>query len=58
MNLLGKRFACVFLCIFLLFSNIACSKEPMKILVNLTAYNHTENGVGSYIVTLDDDTSA
>ena len=30
----------------------------MKIDVNLTAYNHTEHGVGSYIVTLDDGSSA
>ena len=30
----------------------------MKIAVSLTAYNHTENGVGSYIVTLDDGSSA
>ncbi|WP_128139544.1 DUF3304 domain-containing protein [Janthinobacterium lividum] len=58
MNLSGNKSGCVFLCIFLLFSNIACSKEPMKIVVNLTAYNHTENGVGSYIVTLDDGSSA
>jgi hypothetical protein len=58
MNLLGKRFACLFLCIFLLFSNVACSKESMKISVSLTAYNHTEHGVGSYIVTLQDGSSA
>lgn len=42
------------LVIFLLFSTIACSKESMKINVNITAYNHTENGVGSYIVKLAD----
>ena len=58
MNLLGKRFACLFLCVFLLFSNVACSKESMKISVSLTAYNHTEHGVGSYIVTLEDGSSA
>ncbi|MBW3502519.1 MULTISPECIES: DUF3304 domain-containing protein [Janthinobacterium] len=58
MNLLGKRFACLFLCVFLLFSNVACSKESMKISVSLTAYNHTEHGVGSYIVTLQDGSSA
>ncbi|ATD61120.1 hypothetical protein CNX70_13805 [Janthinobacterium svalbardensis] len=58
MNLLGRRFAYVFLCIFLLFSNMACSKESMKITLNMTAYNHTEHGVGSYIVTLDDGSSA
>ncbi|MEG0879681.1 MAG: DUF3304 domain-containing protein [Janthinobacterium sp.] len=57
MNLFGKKLGCVLLCIFLSFSSIACSKEPMKIVVNLTAYNHTENGVGSYIVTLDDGSS-
>ena len=58
MNLFGNKLVCIFLCIFLLFANIACSKEPMKIDVNLTAYNHTEHGVGSYIVTLDDGSSA
>ena len=58
MNLLAKRFGCAFLCGLILFSNMACSKEPMKIAVNLTAYNHTEHGVGSYIVTLDDGSSA
>ena len=58
MNLFGKKLGCVLLCIFLSFSSIACSKEPMKIVVNMTAYNHTENGVGSYIVTLDDGSSA
>lgn len=57
MNLFGKKLACIFLCIFLSFSNIACSKESMKTSVSLTAYNHTENGVGSYIVTLADGTS-
>ncbi|MCC7683506.1 DUF3304 domain-containing protein [Janthinobacterium sp. FW305-128] len=30
----------------------------MKIDVNLTAYNHTEHGIGSYIVTLEDGSSA
>ena len=40
--------------IFLLFSTVACNKESMKTAVSLTAYNHTEHGVGSYIVTLDD----
>jgi hypothetical protein len=44
----------VFLCIFIAFSNTACGKEDMKIGVNLTAYNHTEHGVGSYIVKLAD----
>lgn len=57
MNLFGKKLACIFLCIFLSFSNIACSKESMKTSVSLTAYNHTESGVGSYIVTLADGTS-
>ena len=56
-NLFGKKSDCVFLCIFLLFSNISCSKESMKTSVSLTAYNHTENGVGSYTVTLADGTS-
>ena len=56
-NLFGKKLGCVFLCIFLLFSNISCGKESMKTGVSLTAYNHTENGVGSYIVTLTDGTS-
>ena len=58
MNLFGKKLGCIFLCIFLSFSNIACSKELMKISVSLTAYNHTEHGVGSYIVTLQDGSSA
>ena len=40
--------------IFLLFSTVACNKESMKTAVSLTAYNHTEHGVGSYIVKLDD----
>lgn len=58
MNLLGRKFGYAFLCIFLSFSNTACSKEPMRIDVNLTAYNHTEHGIGSYIVTLEDGSSA
>lgn len=57
-NFLGKRFGCVFLCGFLVFLNTACSKEAMKIDVNMTAYNHTEHGVGSYVVTLEDGSSA
>lgn len=57
-NLLGRRFGWFFLCNFLLFSNMACSKDAMKISVSLTAYNHTEHGVGSYIVTLQDGSSA
>ena len=56
-NLFVMRLAYIFLCIFMIFSNTACSKESMKISVSLTAYNHTENGVGSYIVTLADGTS-
>lgn len=56
-NLFGRRLAYIFLCIFMIFSNTACSKESEKISVSLTAYNHTENGVGSYIVTLADGTS-
>lgn len=51
-KLLPKNLLNVFLCIFMAFSNIACSKESMKTSVSLTAYNHTESGVGSYIVTL------
>lgn len=42
--------------IFLLIA--ACNKESMKATVSLTAYNHTEHGVGSYIVTLEDGSSA
>ncbi|MGX9713672.1 DUF3304 domain-containing protein [Janthinobacterium lividum] len=56
-KLLPKNLLNVFLCIFMAFSNIACSKESMKTSVSLTAYNHTESGVGSYIVTLADGTS-
>ncbi|MGX9698018.1 DUF3304 domain-containing protein [Janthinobacterium lividum] len=56
-KLMPKNLLSVFLCIFMAFSNIACSKESMKTSVSLTAYNHTENGVGSYIVTLADGTS-
>lgn len=58
MNLFGRKFGYAFLCIFLSFSNTACSKEAMRVDVNLTAYNHTEHGVGSYIVTLEDGSSA
>lgn len=32
---------------FILFSTVACNKESMKTVVSLTAYNHTEHGVGS-----------
>ena len=53
-KLLPKNFLNVFLYILMAFSNTACSKEDMKISVNLTAYNHTEHGVGSYIVKLAD----
>ncbi|MCC7712976.1 MULTISPECIES: DUF3304 domain-containing protein [Janthinobacterium] len=56
-KLMPKNLLNVFLCIFMAFSNIACSKESMKTSVSLTAYNHTESGVGSYIVTLADGTS-
>ena len=57
MNLFGRKSGCVFSCIFLLFLNTACGKELMKTSVSLTAYNHTESGVGSYIVTLADGNS-
>ncbi|MCC7697887.1 DUF3304 domain-containing protein [Janthinobacterium sp. EB271-G4-7A] len=56
-KVMPKNLLNVFLCIFMAFSNIACSKESMKTSVSLTAYNHTESGVGSYIVTLADGTS-
>lgn len=46
-----------FLCIFLSFSVTTYSKDTMKTSVSLTAYNHTENGVGSYQVTLEDGAS-
>ncbi len=42
---------CLFYVALALF-NTACSKENMSVPANLTAYNHTENGIGSYIVTL------
>lgn len=57
-NLFEMLLNCVFLCIFLLFSKAACSKESIKISVSLTAYNHTEHGVGGYIVKLGDGSSA
>jgi len=47
-----------FLSIFLSFSIAACSKNALKTSVSLTAYKHTENGVGSYRVTLEDGASA
>ena len=47
----------IFLCIFLSFSVTAYGKDTMKTSVSLTAYNHTENGVGSYRVTLEDGAS-
>lgn len=56
-NLFERRLTYIFLCIFMIFSNSACSKESMKISVSLTAYNHTEHGVGSYIVKLEDGSS-
>lgn len=52
-----KRLSCAIFSIFILSSIVACNKESMKTAVSLTAYNHTENGVGSYIVTLDDGSS-
>jgi hypothetical protein len=52
MNLLGKRFGFIFLCGFLLFSNMACGKEKMTLPVNVSGYNHTEHGIGGYLVTL------
>lgn len=45
------------ICIIFSILNIACSKELMKISVNVTAYNHTENGIGSYEVKLADSSS-
>jgi len=47
-----KQFSYGFICIFLLFSNIACSKEKMMLPVDVSAYNHTEHGIGGYLVTL------
>ncbi|WP_128139546.1 DUF3304 domain-containing protein [Janthinobacterium lividum] len=52
-----KRLSYAIFSVFILFSTVACNKESMKTVVSLTAYNHTENGVGSYIVTLTDGTS-
>ncbi|WP_426071039.1 DUF3304 domain-containing protein [Janthinobacterium sp. DSP2-3-3] len=52
MNLFRKRFGCVFLCGFLLFSNMACGKEKMMLPVNVSGYNHTEHGIGGYLVSL------
>ena len=53
-KILPKNLLNVFLYILMAFSNTACGKEDMKISVNLTAYNHTENGVGRYVVKLAD----
>ena len=53
-----KRLSCAIFSIFILFSTVACNKDSMKTVVSLTAYNHTEHGVGSYIVTLEDGSSA
>lgn len=46
-----------FLCIFLSFSVTAYGKDAMNASVSLAAYNHTENGVGSYRVKLEDGAS-
>ncbi|ATD61118.1 hypothetical protein CNX70_13795 [Janthinobacterium svalbardensis] len=51
-RLLPKNLLNIFLCTFMVFSNTACGKEKMELTVNLSAYNHTENGVGGYVVTL------
>ena len=51
-RLLPKKILILFLYIFMAFSNTACGKEKMELTVNLSAYNHTENGVGGYVVTL------
>jgi len=58
MNLFLKRTGGVLSCILFLLSTAACSKETKDITVNLTAYNHTEHGIGSYIVTLENGSSA
>ena len=47
-----RNFNYGFIVIFLLFSNMACSKENMMLSVNVSAYNHTEHGIGGYLVTL------
>lgn len=53
-----KRLGYAVFSVFILFSTVACNKQSMKTVVSLTAYNHTEHGIGSYIVTLDDGSSA
>ncbi len=52
MRYLSKFFNYFFMCIFLLFSNMACSQEKMILSVNVSGYNHTEHGIGGYLVTL------
>ncbi|SDI06770.1 DUF3304 domain-containing protein [Janthinobacterium sp. YR213] len=51
-KLLPKNLLNVFLCIFMAFSNAACGKEKMMLPVNVSGYNHTEHGIGGYLVTL------
>ncbi|MEG0879682.1 MAG: DUF3304 domain-containing protein [Janthinobacterium sp.] len=58
MGLFERRAGCAVFSIFIFLSIAACHKESMKATVSLTAYNHTEHGVGSYIVTLEDGSSA
>jgi len=57
-KILYRRLHRIFLFIFLSFSVAACGKDTMKTSVSLTAYNHTEHGVGSYRVILEDGASA
>jgi hypothetical protein len=52
MNLYGNGLYCAALYVFLLISNMACSKEKMMLPVNVSGYNHTEHGIGGYLVTL------
>ncbi|MDN2676437.1 DUF3304 domain-containing protein [Janthinobacterium sp. SUN033] len=53
-----SKYAACFVCMVLSLLNAGCARSERQIAVSLTAYNHGEHGVGSYMVTLADGSSA
>ncbi|MCC7680795.1 hypothetical protein [Janthinobacterium sp. FW305-128] len=47
-----------FLCLCMAVSQAAMGKESHELTVNLSGYNHTDHGIGSYEVTLQNGATA
>lgn len=58
-NLISMKPALIgFLLLCMAVSHAATGKESKELIVNISAYNHTDHGVGSYEVTLQNGASA